>query len=118
MNISRLLFSIEGRITRKTYWLFCGLPLFVAALYVVIRHIHFSLAEKLFLELIFVWPSIAMHTKRWHDMDKSGWWQLISAIPYLGALIAIIMCGFLKGTQGANRYGDEPLETNLFKHLQ
>lgn len=49
------------------------------------------------------WP-----TKRWHDRNKSGWWNLISFIPIAGPIWAFIELGFLKGTPGANLYGLPP----------
>ena len=45
--------------------------------------------------------------KRWHDRDKSGWWVLIGLIPVIGACWTIIECGFLKGTEGSNRFGTD-----------
>ena len=34
-----------------------------------------------------------------------GWWVLIGLIPIIGALWLLIELGFLKGTDGPNRYG-------------
>jgi hypothetical protein len=51
--------------------------------------------------------------KRWHDRDKSGWWVLIGLIPVIGGLWMIIECGFLKGTEGSNRFGPDPLLNDL-----
>lgn len=44
--------------------------------------------------------------RRLHDLNASGWWQLITFIP----LGQILMIGFIffKGTQGPNKYGEEP----------
>jgi uncharacterized membrane protein YhaH (DUF805 family) len=44
--------------------------------------------------------------RRLHDLNASGWWQLITFIP----LGQILMIGFIffKGTQGPNKYGKEP----------
>jgi len=58
-----------------------------------------------------LWPSLALHAKRWHDQDKSGWWQLIAAIPLIGWLIVMAMCGLIKGTSGTNNYGEDPLSS-------
>jgi uncharacterized membrane protein YhaH (DUF805 family) len=115
MDLINLFFSFEGRISRKSYWLYCALPTIIVSFYVEFAHIYFSLPEKLFLILIFLWPNLAIHVKRWHDQDKSGWWHLICFVPYIGFLVAIIMCGFVKGSQGRNRFGDSPLQ-NLTHH--
>ena len=59
--------------------------------------------------LVLLWPSLAVQIKRWHDRDKSGWWQLISLVPIAGPIWAFIELGFLPGTSGANRY-DSPAD--------
>jgi len=44
--------------------------------------------------------------RRLHDLNASGWWQLITFIPFG----QILMIGFIffKGTKGTNRYGESP----------
>ena len=59
--------------------------------------------------LIFLWPSLALYAKRWHDRGKSGWWTLIILIPVIGGIWALIELGFLRGTDGPNLYGPDPL---------
>ena len=59
--------------------------------------------------LVLFWSLIAIQVKRWHDRDKSGWWILINFIPIVGAW-ALIENGFLRGTEGKNRFGEDPLE--------
>ncbi len=54
-------------------------------------------------------PSLAVQVRRLHDIDKSGWWILISFIPIIGAIWLIVwFC--LKGTEGDNRFGSDPLQ--------
>lgn len=60
--------------------------------------------------LALLYPSLAVGVKRWHDRDKSGWWMLILLIPLIGAIWYLIACGILKGTDGPNRYGPDPLD--------
>lgn len=52
-----------------------------------------------------VWPSLAVQTKRWHDRNRSGFWNLILFVPIAGAIWGMTELGFLKGTAGANLYG-------------
>ena len=44
--------------------------------------------------------------RRLHDLNASGWWQLITFIPFG----QILMIGFIffKGTPGPNKYGPPP----------
>jgi len=52
-------------------------------------------------------PSIAVTVRRLHDQGKSGWFYLISLVPYVGGFIVLVfMC--LEGTPGPNEYGENP----------
>jgi len=57
------------------------------------------------------WVAIVLRkyaTRRLHDIGKSGWWQLIGFIPFLGAIVLIVF--FAKqGDSGSNEYGPSPL---------
>jgi len=61
------------------------------------------------LILLTIWPSLAIYTKRWHDRDKSGWWSLIGLVPLIGGIWMIVELGFLRGTEGPNRFGPDPI---------
>lgn len=34
-------------------------------------------------------PSLAVGARRLHDIDKSGWWQLLYLVPIIGWLVVI-----------------------------
>ena len=52
-------------------------------------------------------PIIAVQVRRFHDQDKSGWFVLLSFIPYVGGIIMLVfMC--IDGTPGPNRFGPDP----------
>ena len=53
--------------------------------------------------------SLAADVKRYHDVDKSGWWVLILLVPVVGFVWFLIECGFQRGTSGPNRFGPDPL---------
>jgi uncharacterized membrane protein YhaH (DUF805 family) len=59
--------------------------------------------------LILLYPSLAVYAKRWHDRGKSGWWTLIGLIPVIGGIWILIELGILRGTNGPNQYGPDPL---------
>ncbi len=61
------------------------------------------------LLLLTLWPTLALYAKRWHDRDKSGWWSLIMLIPLIGGIWMLIELGFLRGTDGPNRFGPDPI---------
>lgn len=52
-------------------------------------------------------PSWAVTIRRLHDQDKSGWYALLTFIPYIGPLILLVLA-FLPGTDGENDYGFDP----------
>jgi uncharacterized membrane protein YhaH (DUF805 family) len=118
-----LLFSIEGRVIRLQHCL--GLLtlfvlLFVGSLTVALFFSQnaglrsgmysegFAIAVLAAHLLLFVlWPLIALRTKRCHDRNRSGWYQLISLIPLVNIYYSIEML-FFKGTDGMNRFGEDP----------
>jgi uncharacterized membrane protein YhaH (DUF805 family) len=59
--------------------------------------------------LLTLWPTLAIYTKRWHDRNKSGWWSLILLIPFIGGIWMLVELGFLRGTEGPNNYGPDPI---------
>ncbi len=60
-------------------------------------------------------PQISLQVRRFHDRNISGWWYLalvvLGAVPYLGLIpcLAITVISVLKGTEGPNRFGPDPL---------
>ena len=56
--------------------------------------------------LITLWPMLSVHTKRWHDRGRSGWWLLVGVIP-IGVLWILFECAFLRGNLGENRFGTD-----------
>ncbi|KTE17052.1 DUF805 domain-containing protein [Sphingopyxis sp. H115] len=112
--------DFSGRSQRMEYWMF---TLFYLAMIVLLIGLAIffgsppgedhTLAENYFLVVtgLFVVgtiiPSIAVTVRRLHDQDKSGWFYLISFIPYIGGLVLLFfMC--VDGTPGPNRYGPDP----------
>jgi uncharacterized membrane protein YhaH (DUF805 family) len=134
MDWKNLYLSFEGRINRQPFWL--GLLAMVVVIW-ILEFIIFSMfggsammsidannpdaaaamttamsgmmVPFSILFLVFLWPTLAVYTKRWHDRDKSGWWSLIMFVPIIGGLWFLIECGFLRGTDGPNRFGNDPL---------
>ncbi|HEY9065995.1 MAG TPA: DUF805 domain-containing protein [Burkholderiaceae bacterium] len=113
MSLPHILFSLKGRIPRKTFWLYGVLALLLVS---VILNLLLGIAgfsdrvAEAVPNLVILWPSIAISVKRWHDRDKSGWWVLINVIPVIGAIWTLIENGFLRGTTGENRFGPDLTE--------
>jgi uncharacterized membrane protein YhaH (DUF805 family) len=52
-------------------------------------------------------PTLAVVIRRLHDTNKSGWWWLITFVPFVGGLV-LLMFECLPGDQGPNQYGPDP----------
>lgn len=105
------LLTYEGRINRQRYWAFVLVYIGLAFVAGIVDGIVGSDAGVVgaLLALVLLYPSICVSIKRWHDRDKSGWWVLISLVPIIGWVWSLVECGFLKGTEGQNRFGADPL---------
>ena len=57
------------------------------------------------LNLILLWPSLAVTVKRWHNVNKSGMWVFVNLIPILGWIYAFIYNGFIEGDSNDNKFG-------------
>lgn len=135
MNM-QLFTSLEGRIPRKNFWLGFLILLVITwilefALFAIFGVSMMSgmdpnatpeaaaaaasdmmgkMAIPLgILMLLILWPSICLYAKRWHDRNKSGWWSLIMFVPIVGGIWMLVELGFLRGTEGANRFGPDPI---------
>jgi uncharacterized membrane protein YhaH (DUF805 family) len=53
-------------------------------------------------------PSLAVGARRLHDIDRSGWWQLLFLVPFIGWIVLLIWF-VTRGTLGNNRFGADPL---------
>ncbi len=111
----RSMFDFRGRSRRREYWLFVLLQLVI---FLVAFVLGFSLlpeddkaASLVGLPLvhvaIFGLPTLAAQVRRLHDQDKSGWWVLVSLIPYFG-LGWIVFLMLQPGTWGPNRFANDP----------
>lgn len=110
MSISQVWFSFEGRIGRQTYWLKYFLPwLGLNIVAGIIDAVTGFPAVGLVVGLVGIWVGIAAGAKRCHDRDRTGWFQLIALIPVIGIIWLLIELGFLKGSEGENRFGPDPL---------
>ena len=97
----------HGRASRKTYWIF-SIP--IAALWVINQYWVSKINESLSLLLlaIIIYPATMINIKRCHDRNRTGFFSLLLLIPLI-SLWPLIELGFIKGTEGSNKYGEEDL---------
>lgn len=108
--------TFSGRASRSEFWWF--------ALFVTLGNFVFGFLDGLLFggmggggqaallgplfSLAMLLPSIAAGVRRLHDRDMVGWWYLLALIPIIGALVLIFIF-VQKGSDGANRFGADPL---------
>jgi uncharacterized membrane protein YhaH (DUF805 family) len=123
--------TFTGRARRSEYWFFTLAHFLVlAALYVVVLVVGAATGAlsgatdstaagagggivMLLLTLVmcvvalglFV-PTLAVTVRRLHDTGRSGWWYLISLVPFGGIVILVFSC--LDSTPGPNQFGPNP----------
>ncbi len=121
MDWWHMLFSADGRIRRRDFWVWmivktigCIAFFALAAFAIAAMHPAESLSMLLFLAAYsvaqgaFIAANVCLTSKRWHDRGKSGYMYLIMFIPIVGWIWTLVECGFLDGTQGRNQYGRSP----------
>jgi uncharacterized membrane protein YhaH (DUF805 family) len=121
-------FCYTGRASRKEYWMTVlwyaisvlisgavaillklpmGLPFFVQE--VILGWLFYLIIIALTLYVMcsfFVFLSLGV--RRIHDIGLSGWWMLITLVPFIGGIVVFIFT-LIKGNAGDNKYGPDPL---------
>ncbi len=120
--------TFSGRASRSEYWWFVLFVILVAIVLslVMVAGMDFNTGEFGALGMLgggllgifylgVLIPSLAVAVRRLHDRNMSGWWYLgfiaLSFSPVVGfvASIAMLVIFCLKGTDGDNRFGPDPL---------
>jgi uncharacterized membrane protein YhaH (DUF805 family) len=100
--------GFEGRARRTEYWMFALVNFCVElVLYILAILIHPLFFLIIIYGLAVIVPSLAVASRRLHDIDKSFWWILIGFIPFVGGIILLVFA-CLPGTQGPNQFGPDP----------
>jgi uncharacterized membrane protein YhaH (DUF805 family) len=106
--------GFEGRSTRTEYWMFVLFNFIFSAVITLLAALLVNYLElTLFVFLPYLYsiavllPSLAVSVRRLHDIGKSGWWILISLIPFIGSIILIVF--YCQDSQTSeNQYGTNP----------
>ncbi len=57
-------------------------------------------------------PSISVSVRRLHDIDRTGWWVLISLVPLVGWIVLLVF-HVQDSTLGPNKYGPNPKSVSV-----
>ncbi|WP_264212308.1 DUF805 domain-containing protein [Leisingera thetidis] len=123
--------TFSGRASRSEYWfsflfvmlvecvLFGVVVAFGAMAYTTTGELSGAAAGAVGVLIVFflaaIIPMISVTIRRLHDRNMSGWWYLgfvvVGMVPYVGIIVSIafLVIFALKGTDGDNRFGPDPL---------
>ena len=113
--------SFGGRATRREYWIFTLVNAAVL-LAVLILHatfqtgaVHTVLTYVAVIYALFtLLPTLAVMSRRWHDLGRTGLWVLLNIVPGVGTIVSMFF--FLgRGDTGTNIYGRDPRERKIRK---
>jgi len=93
--------DFSGRAGRSEFWWFFLFQLIVTA---ILTTIHERLGNVASLALLL--PALGAGARRLHDIGKSGWFQLLWFIPFIGWLV--LLYWFVQPSGEANTYGAAP----------
>ena len=107
--------GFSGRARRSEYWyfaLFTFLVSVVSTIFDVVLGTDYEGAASGGLintvaSLALFLPSLAVGVRRLHDTDRSGWWMLITLVPFIGVIVLLVFM-LLDSQPGTNRFGPNP----------
>ena len=102
----------NGRARRKEYWYFFLFNIIIQIVIMIVGGATGSLSPDAGMGLLggiymlaVLIPSIAVGVRRLHDINRSGWWLLISLIPLIGVIVLIVFLASDSKPE-RNQYGE------------
>jgi uncharacterized membrane protein YhaH (DUF805 family) len=106
--------QFSGRAKRAEFWWFFVLATIFCFLLAVVDSMIGTYSESLemgLLSTVFglstIVPTFSVGARRLHDVNSSGWWQLLLLVPLFGALFLIYLM-LQRGAAEENRFGPPP----------
>ncbi len=110
--------NFQGRARRKEYWMFTLFNiLIIIAIIIISGLIATALDSPGIISIYLIYalgvfiPGLAVAVRRLHDIGKSGWYYLVSLIPFIGGIWLLILL-VTEGDRGSNEYGPDPKGVN------
>lgn len=102
--------NFKGRSTRSEYWWWLLAQGIIAIVLTVLLALTIDDTASYLVGgvlvlfcLAIVIPNLALSIRRLHDIGKSGWWFLISLVPFGGIVLLVFT---LQPSDGANNWGE------------
>ena len=102
--------DFKSRASRKIYWQWVLIFINIEVMMFMISSFSsiyvqdvIELTSRIFYFITCI-PLLSIQIRRLHDINRSGWWYLISLIPIIGWII-VIYWTILKGDKAPNKYG-------------
>lgn len=103
--ITKKYFCFNGRASRQEFWMWVLATFVIAFVLGLIPKAGGILAGLWNLAVLLLYLGVT--ARRLHDTGKSAWLILLGLIPFIGALIVLLLC-IPEGTNGDNQYGPLP----------
>ncbi len=111
--------QFSGRASRNEFWMFFLFYVLGAAGAMFVDVLMGNVGEAGGIPIIYslfiiamIVPYLAVAVRRFHDINRSGWSVLITLVPLIGAVLFLIGM-VMKGTEGQNKYGPDPLREGI-----
>ena len=102
-------FNFEGRASRYEYWWFVVINLMITVICNFLDYAFGIAICSALVSLALLCPGLGLCVRRLHDINRSGWWVLITIVPLVGWIILIVWLA-TKGDAAANEYGEVPTD--------
>lgn len=121
INVIKNYATFNGRARRKEYWMFVLFNMIfsiiaslidrVAGLNIMIAGVPMGIISSIY-SLFILLPSLSVIVRRLHDTNRAGGWIFIGLIPLIGWIVLLVFyC--TAGTNGSNRFGEDPKKLNI-----
>ena len=106
--------DFSGRSTKSEYWkwfFFMLIGILILSIVDIRMHTYNfrtggGLISGLFRVITLI-PSLSLGARRLHDINRTGWWQLLLFVPVVGWIVLLLLAA-KDGDIGKNRYGQDP----------
>ncbi|HNU09403.1 MAG TPA: DUF805 domain-containing protein, partial [Pyrinomonadaceae bacterium] len=106
--------DFSGRARRREYWTFTIVNVVLIIVGVIVDNVVGTIVFdgpfgylSLAIIIATIIPGLAVTVRRLHDSGKSGWYYLLSFIPYAGGILMLVMM-LLDSEPNENQYGLDP----------